>query len=87
LASVDNSRRDAVLHVGPRTCPRSTVAHSTAFRDRRLPRVDAGAGGGGAGPLAMTPPDPRLQTLPAQTAYELNAVRAEVEKELAKLKP
>jgi hypothetical protein len=38
-------------------------------------------------PLAITPPAPRLQLLQAQTAYELNAVRAEVEQELAKLKP
>jgi hypothetical protein len=35
-------------------------------------------------PLALTPADPRLEALQPQTAYELNRLRAEVEKALAR---
>jgi hypothetical protein len=37
-------------------------------------------------PLAITPPDPRLMPLDPQTAHDLTALRAEVEKTLAKVK-
>ncbi len=39
------------------------------------------------GAVAVTPPDPRLVPLDPHTAYELTALRAEVEKALAKQKP
>ncbi len=52
-------------------------------------RAAALVGQGTAGPLsalaavALTPADPRLEAIQPQTAYELNGLRAEVEKALA----